>query len=63
VLAVAGYCSTGGAGPEVIGGRGVTELVSDATQEVIRSAQVFPIGAVLGRRPDSVFRRSVPADR
>ena len=59
-LAVAGYHSAGGAEPAVIGDEDVAVLVSDATQEVIRFASSSPVGAVLGRRPDSVFPRSVP---
>ena len=62
-LAVSGYYRTGGVCPDVIGVDEFAVLVNDQTHEVIRFAQAFPVGTVLGRRPDSVFPRSVPASR
>ena len=62
-LAVTGYYLAGGSGPEVIGDLEFTDLVSDSTHEVIGFAQWFPVGTVLGRRPDSVFPRTVPTPR
>ena len=60
-LAVEGYYVSAGTGPDVIGGAEFEEVVS-ATLEDLAEIVHVPVGAVVGRRLDSLTWRSEPSE-
>lgn len=58
-LAVAGFFTTGGMGPDVLGEEDFADLVDQVVGETVDFGQPWPVGTVVGRRLDWVSRRSL----
>jgi hypothetical protein len=57
-LAVAGYFTAGGMGPDVVGEKDFADLVDEVVDETVGFGRPWPVGTVVGRRLDRVSRRS-----
>lgn len=60
-LAVEGYYSAGGMGPDVLGDEDFADLVAETVEEIVDLAPLLPDDAVIGRRLDDLFVRSHPS--
>ncbi|SDY22666.1 hypothetical protein SAMN05661080_02755 [Modestobacter sp. DSM 44400] len=53
-LAVAGYYTSGGLGPDLLRADDFTDLVSETVEDVVEYARWFPAGTLVGRRLDHI---------
>ncbi len=59
-LAVEGYYTSAGMGPDVVGAAEFAEMVSETLAELADIGLSLPSGAVVGRRLDRLYWRSEP---
>jgi hypothetical protein len=59
-LALEAHHTASGLGPDVVGEPDFADLVAESVEEALHFGRWWPTGTVVGRRLDSVHRRSLP---